>query len=170
MNLFKKPNDRDLKVFIVDDEEYYSSLTKVNLNKLGITDIKIFNNGEECLLEMINNTPDCVILDYLLVGGMNGEEILKRIKKDFKNVEVIILSGQEDVGIASDIMREGASDYIVKNNMSLFNLGNILKKLKIIINSKELQKWSERRLKLTYLLSIIVVWVLGVVYFIFLKK
>jgi len=159
--LLKKPSERSLKIYTVDDEEYYMNLVKANLEKLGYHDIKTFSKGEECLIEMVINKPDVIILDYLIKEGMNGDEILKRIKLNYKDIEVIILSGQEDVDVATDIIRQGATDYVVKNKMSFFNIGNTLSKISKIINSKELNVWKTRRIKLLYVILILSVWIFG---------
>jgi len=161
MKLLKKPSDRTIKIYTVDDEEYYMNLVRVNLEKLGYTNIKTFSNGEDCLLEIIKEKPDCVILDYLIKEGMNGDEILKRLKLNYPNIEVIILSGQEDVEIATNIIRQGAADYVVKNKMSFFNIGNTLSKINELVNSKELSQWKTRRIKLLFVLLIIAVWIFG---------
>jgi DNA-binding NtrC family response regulator len=159
--LLKKPSERPLKIFTVDDEEYYMELVKANLDKLGYHEVKAFSNGEECLLEIVKNKPDVVILDYVIKEGMNGDEILKRIKMNYPDIEIIILSGQEDVDIATNIIRQGATDYVVKNKMSFFNIGNTLSKIGDIVNSKELGIWKSRRIKLLYVLLIIAVWIVG---------
>lgn len=164
MKMLKKPIERSLKIYTVDDEEYYMELIKVNLEKLGYTDIKTFSNGEECLLEIVQDKPDCVILDYVIKEGLNGDEILKRIKLNYPEIEVIILSGQEDVEAATNIIREGANDYVVKNKMSFFNIGNTLNNINQLVNSNELSKWKSRRIKLLFLLLNIVVWTAGSVF------
>ena len=161
MKLLKRPKERNLLIYTVDDDEYYTKLIKVNLEKLGYNDIISFKSGEECLLEMSNKKPDCVILDYLLKDGLNGDEVLERINNEYKDVEVIILSGQEDVEVATNIIRQGATDYVVKNKMSFFNIGNTLNKIKKIVNSRELDLWKTRRIKLLLVLSIIFVWIIG---------
>lgn len=163
MNLLKKPSNRSLKIYTVDDEEYYMNLVKVNLEKLGYEDIKTFSTGEACLLEIVQEKPDCVILDYLIKEGMNGDEVLKRLKLNYPEVEVIILSGQEDVEIATNIIRNGATDYVVKNKMSFFNIGNTLKKITQLVNSTELGIWKSRRIKTLMVLLIILVWIFGAV-------
>jgi DNA-binding NtrC family response regulator len=161
MKLFKKPSERKLKIYTVDDEEYYMNLVKVNLEKLGYNDIKTFLTGEECLVEIVKEKPDCVILDYLIKEGMNGDEILKRLKLNYPDIDVIILSGQEDVEIATNIIRQGATDYVVKNKMSFFNIGNTLRKINQLVNSEEVSKWKTRRIKLLLVLLIIAVWIIG---------
>jgi DNA-binding NtrC family response regulator len=161
MALFKKPPKRSLKIYAIDDEEYYLSLIKVNLEKLGYNNIKTFLTGEECLLEIIKDKPDCIILDYLIKDGKNGDEILKKIKMNYPDIEVIILSGQENIEIATNIIKDGATDYIVKNKMSFFNIGNTLGKLNEILNSKELNKWKTRRIKTLYIIFILFIWIIG---------
>jgi DNA-binding NtrC family response regulator len=167
----RKPVERSLKIYAVDDEEYYLNLVKVNLSKLGYKDVKIFTNGEDLLLEIINEKPDCVILDYLISENMNGDDILKQIKRKYKDIEVIILSGQEDVKVATDIVKMGASDYVIKNKMTFFNIGTTLSRIKDVVNSVELGKWKTRRIKSLYVLLILITWiVLGVSLYIRLKN
>lgn len=105
-------------LFIVDD------------NKLMVTDLRnylkdrfgegivvsTFSDGESCL-ERINGDTHIVILDYYLQGD-NGLEILKRIKILNPKTEVIMLSANEDVGIAVELFRNGATDYVVKGRGS----------------------------------------------------
>jgi len=167
MRIFKKPSYRKLKIYTVDDEEYYMNLVKANLEKLGYSNIKIFFKGEDCLLEIVKDKPDVVILDYLINQGMNGDEILNKIKSEYKDIEVIILSGQEDVEIASNIIRHGASDYVVKNTLSFFNIGNTLKKIQEIVNSKELSIWKNRKTKLIYLILLLCTWIIGGIFIYF---
>ena len=161
MSLFKKPSNRRLKIYVVDDEEYYLKLIEASLRKLGHDDIKTFKTGEECLLEVIKERPDCVILDYIIKSGQNGDDILSKVKLHDKSIDVIILSGQEDVDIATNSIRIGATDYVVKNSMSFFNIGNTLGKINNIASSKDLLKWKDRRIRGLFILLIIIVWVFG---------
>lgn len=159
-SLYKSVSDK-LKIYIVDDEEYYLNLVKVNLINMGYNDIKIFNTGEECLLEIIKEKPNCIILDYLFQDGLNGDKILKQIKSKYPEIDVIILSGQEDVSIASNIIRDGATDYIVKNKMTFFNLSTSLSKLNDIMNVNKNNKNRTIRIKFHYLMALLLVWVIG---------
>ena len=131
-----------------------------------INDIKIFTTGEDCLLEIEKEIPDCVILDFLIKDGTNGDDILKFIKDKHPYIDVIILSGQEDITIATDIIKNGAFDYIVKNKMTFFNLNCTLKNIKDKIFYKHKIKKSKR----IYLLLIILVYVIGTISFIIKNK
>ena len=153
-NVIKNVN---IKIYIVDDEEYYLNLEKVNLNKYGFKDVKIFSSAEECLLQIENEEPDCVIIDYLLKDGMNGDDFLKIVDKEYPNIYVLVLSGQEDVEIATNIIKGGAYEYVVKNKMTFFNLNESLNKIKQI-KRIELKRKNKT---LLYVLLIVLIWVLG---------
>lgn len=162
--LFNIPSFRKINLFVVDDVEYYSTLIKVNLEKFGYKDIKIFDNGENVIDKLNNSNPDCIILDHILSDDddkLNGIDVLKHIKLYKSNINVIILSGQENTGIAATMMKEGAYDYIIKNEMTFFNLKNVLFRLEDSINQKERNKWREKRFKFLLLILIVIVWVIG---------
>lgn len=141
----KKPTKRDIKIYAVDDDIYYRNLILANLKKLGFSDVKAYTKGEDCILDIKNDKPDVILLDYVLKEGMNGDEILKIIKNIHSDIEVIILSGLEDIDIATSVINYGASDYVVKNKLSFFNIGNTLKNIDKIINLKELDVWRSKR-------------------------
>lgn len=154
-----KKINKDIKIYIVDDEEYYLNLEKVSLDKYGFKDIKIFNTAEKCLLEIEKEEPDCVIIDYLLQGGMNGDDFLKIVTKKHPDIYVLVLSGQEDISIATQIIKDGAYEYLVKNKMTFFNLNDSLNKIKEILKIEEKTKNRTR----IYFGLIILTWILGVV-------
>lgn len=162
MSIIKKIKyikNSDIKIYIVDDEEYYLNLMKINLNKFGYTDVEMFTSGEECLIKIEIDKPTCVILDFLIKTGTNGDGILKNIKQKYPNIEVIILSGQEDITIATDIMKNGAYDYIVKDKMTVFNLNNTLTSiLDMKISENKLDKSKN---KFIYLITS--VWIIGII-------
>ncbi|MES2285101.1 MAG: response regulator [Bacteroidota bacterium] len=116
--------DPKLNIFIVDDNKLLViSLKKYLENRFGSSiNISTFYDGESCL-ENINKNTHIVILDYFLDGmninAKNGIEILKEIKKHNAKTEVIMLSRNEDVAVAIESFRAGASGYVVKGDNSL---------------------------------------------------
>ncbi|MDF2437911.1 MAG: hypothetical protein K0Q95_2287 [Bacteroidota bacterium] len=105
-----------INLYIVDDNRSMLVALRQYLsgrfgNKLRIS---TFEDGETCL-KNINEFTDVVILDYFL-QGKNGNEILKTIKELNPRTEVIMLSGNEDVGTAVESFRLGAKNFVVKNN------------------------------------------------------
>lgn len=107
-----------LNLFIVDDNKSMVAALKQYLqSKFGENiNITTFYDGESCL-EKINQYTDMVILDHFL-NGKNGLEVLKEIKEINPKTEVIMLSSNEDIALAIQSFRAGATDYIVKGPSS----------------------------------------------------
>lgn len=109
-------NYRETKLFIVDgDKSMALGLSQYLTYKFGDNlKISTFTTGESCL-EKIDQNTNFVVLAYFL-NGKNGNEILKSIKLINPKTEIIMHSSNEDIGIAIDSFRNGASDYMIKGN------------------------------------------------------
>jgi DNA-binding NtrC family response regulator len=59
--------------------------------------------------------PDLITLDYSLADG-NGKDVLMKIKNSNPNIPVIVISGQEDITTAIELLKLGASDYFIKDD------------------------------------------------------
>ena len=107
-----------LNLFIVDDNKSLVTALKQYLQTKfeGNINITTFYDGESCL-EKINQYTDMVILDHFL-NGKNGLEVLKEIKQINPKTEVIMLSSNEDIALAIQSFRAGATDYVVKGPSS----------------------------------------------------
>ena len=107
-------------IFIVEDSLVYKDLIVGYLQSKKFQNIKTFKNGEECL-KMLDLKPDLIVLDYYF-EGINGLELMKKVKESQPEIDFIFLSAQNDVEIAVKIMRMGAADYIIKNEKAPHNL------------------------------------------------
>jgi DNA-binding NtrC family response regulator len=170
INIFDKifgvQPQRKLNLYIVEDVIYYAKMLEINLENIGYENIKLFHNGEDVVNYLKINTTDCIILDHILSeDGLNGSDVLSFVNKNNPKVKVIILSGQENVEVAANMMKEGAYDYIIKNDMALFNLKNTLSRLEEFINEKEKAVWRDKRIKFLYIILIIILWILALVVF-----
>ncbi|MDP2387814.1 MAG: response regulator [Bacteroidota bacterium] len=120
---------QELNLFIVDD----NSLVLTNLrNYLNIrfgNDLKIstFHTGANALKE-VNKDTDIVILDYDL-GAENGNDVLKSIKKINSNTEVIMFTSNDEIGVAIESFRNGASDYVIKGDKELKKIASLINKI-----------------------------------------
>jgi DNA-binding NarL/FixJ family response regulator len=103
-----------LNLFIVDDNKLAVTDLRYYLqNKFGASiNISTFSDGESCLAK-VNKETNIVILDYFM-GGKNGLDTLKSIKAINPKTEVIMLSGNEDMALAIETFRAGATDYVIK--------------------------------------------------------
>jgi len=105
--------DKAFKIFVVEDDEWYRRLLVHNLSLNPDYEIHAFETGKECLSKL-EEKPDVITLDYRL-PDMKGLDVLKQIKSVNEEVEVILISEQDDISIVVELLKEGAYDYIVKS-------------------------------------------------------
>jgi len=99
-------------VLIIEDEVILSkNLTKF-LEREGF-EAKAVPDGEQGLKILDSFRPDAVLLDYNL-PGMNGLEVLQKIRQRDRHVKVIMVTGHGNVQVAVDAMKGGADDYLAK--------------------------------------------------------
>lgn len=101
-----------MKIMLVDDEKRFLSTTKKLLEKKGYSVITAAG-GEAALKALETHAVHVVVLDVKM-PEMDGIETLKRIKRRFPLVEVIMLTGHATVESAIDGMKSGAIDYLMK--------------------------------------------------------
>ncbi len=115
------------RIFIVEDDVMIATLMKQNLEKSGDHEITHFQTGEECI-NILPEYPDIVSIDYNL-PGINGLDLMERVKAYDQAIMVIMVSGQEDLEVVLETYKKGASDYIMKNDNMFVNLENSVKSL-----------------------------------------
>lgn len=106
-------DDKSFKIFVVEDDEWYSRLLLHNLSLNPDYEIESFTNGKDCLNNLHKN-PDVITLDYRL-PDMQGLEILKEIKAENEDIQVILISEQDEIDVVVELLKYGAYDYIVKS-------------------------------------------------------
>ena len=113
-------------IYLVEDDPLFVNIIEGQLSKLKLTNFKTFTRGEDCLAE-IKNHPQYLFVDFSL-EGLNGLDILREAKKTSKHTRVYMLTALEDKTIEQQCLKEGAIDYIVKNEEGLAKFKKILKK------------------------------------------
>ncbi len=106
--------DTHLKIFVVEDDEWYNRLLVHTLSLNVDYEIKSFHTAGE-FLKCLQESPDIVTLDYRL-PDMNGLDLLKKIKEENSEVQVILISEQNDIETVVNLLKFGVYDYIVKTN------------------------------------------------------
>jgi two-component system OmpR family response regulator len=121
-------------VFLVDDDKMFLSSLKNALSsefKKGL-EISTFTSGEECL-KNINGKPDIIVLDYILNDdehpqAIDGMKVLQEVKKvDYRDILVVMLSGQDKLQVAIDSIKNGAYEYVAKSESAFVRIRNIIK-------------------------------------------
>ena len=100
------------KVLLIDDEERFLKTTQMLLEK---EDAIVFtaSDGWKGIDLLKDNRVDVVVLDVKM-PGIDGIEVLRRIKADYPLVEVIMLTGHATIETAIDGLKMGAFDYLTK--------------------------------------------------------
>jgi len=129
------------RVLLVDDEvEFVQTVAKrLKRNKLSV---QAAHSGDDALRHLAGNPTDVVVLDVKM-PGMDGIEVLRRIKARQPLVEVIMLTGHASVDAAIDGMESGAFDYLMKP----VEFDELLYKIQDAHRKKSLQEAKIRSLK-----------------------
>ena len=105
--------------------------------------VKTAADGIQAVSELENHPPDLVLLD-LMLPGIDGLSVLKKIKKQNKNIIVIIVSGASDLDLAVETMKMGAFDFIKKPYVAQELLLVIRNALRISYERRELDHLKKR--------------------------
>ena len=100
-------------IFIVDDEKAISKLLKYWVKDKWDYETEVFDSGESVLKRLDSKKPDLLLLDIML-PGISGLDVLKKIRTKDEQLPVIMLSAQGNVETAVDSLRYGAYDYFPK--------------------------------------------------------
>jgi CheY-like chemotaxis protein len=100
------------RILVVDDEVQVNELLRDFLNGLGYI-VKNAVSGREALRLAEIFQPDVVVLD-ILMPTMSGGEVLDRLRADHPSTRIIMLSANQDPGVARSTLARGAFDYLPK--------------------------------------------------------
>lgn len=116
-------------IFIVEDDVAYARVIRHSLENKNYANIKVFSSGEECI-ENLDLNPEIILLDYRLgEGKLNGLEVLKRIKKINPDIQIVFLTSVEKLEIATNTIKTGAYDYVVKSEAAMERIRNVIRRI-----------------------------------------
>lgn len=118
-----------LRVLVIDDEEELVSTLVERMILRGI-DAHGALTAMEGLQRLQKQDIDVVILDVMM-PGMDGLELLKKIKKEHPSTQVILLTGRGSERESQIGLAEGAFDYLIKP----INIEDLIERMKQAVNS-----------------------------------
>ncbi len=120
-------------ILIIEDEQTISHLIEFNLKKEGFKTI-IAEDANYAMLILKDFIPDVIILD-LMLPGLQGEDFLRLIKSknEYKDIAVVILSAKSQESLITQLLADGADDYIVKP----FSVKVLIAKIKALLRRIE---------------------------------
>ncbi|MBS1488455.1 MAG: sigma-54-dependent Fis family transcriptional regulator [Bacteroidetes bacterium] len=114
-----------IKIFVVEDDPTYTKYLQYVLGLNPDFDTAFFSKGLDCL-NQLHKKPAVITLDYSL-PDMAGEKVLKAIREYDPNISVIVISAQEKIGTAVELLKLGAFDYIIKDEEAKDRILNAIK-------------------------------------------
>lgn len=125
------------RILIIDDDIHIGNVLEETLLKEGYEVSRAYS-GTEALLILSQSKPNLVLLD-LMLPGLNGEDVLPKIK----GIPVIVVSAKVDIDNKVDLLLGGAVDYVTKP----FHMKELLARISIHIRNSESMRSS---LELTF--------------------
>ncbi len=134
--------ERKAKILIADDEEIIRLLEEQVLIKLGHEVIQA-GDGEAALLMAQEHKPDLMLLD-LLMPGLSGIEVCKRLRQDKKtrDIRIIVITGMDTKTALEESILAGADDFLAKP-IDVLELGVRVRSMLRTQNILDDQQWLE---------------------------
>ena len=138
-----------IKLLVIDDDEIDRLQLKRALKATEfdyqLTECESPRSMTEILLK---ESFDCIFLDYLLPGD-NGLSLLKKLRDTGVKAPVVIITSQGNESIAVELMKAGASDYIVKNNINSQTIGQVIRNMLRMSSVEKEREAAETALKVS---------------------
>jgi len=114
------------RILIIDDDIHIGNMLEEALSKEGYQTFRAYS-GTEALTTIKNDNIDLILLD-LMLPGINGEDIVKKVNK---TIHIIVISAKTSSIDKAKVLLDGANDYITKPFEKIELLARIQVQLRI---------------------------------------
>lgn len=128
-------SEEPFKIFLVEDDVIFAKIISYHLSLNPDNQVEIFSDGKSMIKNLYKN-PSLVTLDYHL-PDMTGLEVLKQVREFNLDIPVVIVSGQQDLATAIELLKKGAYDYILKDQDTKERLWNITRNIRENLKLKQ---------------------------------
>jgi Response regulator containing CheY-like receiver, AAA-type ATPase, and DNA-binding domains len=138
-------NKSETNILVVDDEIGYRTVLNNALTERGFY-VKTAGSGEDALEVLNNQEFPIIILDMKLPGGIDGLELLQKVKEQY-NTSVLIMTAYGGIETAVEAMKRGAFNYITKPfslDEIILNVDRMIAQHNIIEENKHLHSELEK--------------------------
>jgi putative two-component system response regulator len=138
----------DNRIMVVDDERVVNAILARYLSQVGYSCVTAQSGAEA--LGKLEAEPCALALCDVRMPGMDGIELLKRIKQYDEEIAVIMVSAVDNREVAVEAMRAGAYDYVIKPfhfDEVLISVQRALENRRLIMERKEYQRELERKVE-----------------------
>lgn len=123
------------KIFIVEDDPWYGEILEYHLSLNEDYVINRFTTGKECLANL-HKKPDLITIDFSL-PDFTGDKLYEKIRQTDDSIPVVVISGQEEVTVAVNLLKMGVTDYLVKDENTKDMLWNAVIRIRKMGNLKK---------------------------------
>lgn len=102
-----------MKLLIVEDDPKIASFLKKGLEEEYFC-VDVCDNGEDAIYLATTNLYDVIILDIMLKGGIEGDEVCQKIRTHKIATPIIMLSAKSTISDKVTLLNTGADDYLTK--------------------------------------------------------
>lgn len=102
----------DVTLLVVDDAPFFRRLLADLLQTQGYGVLEAASGLE--VIDLVNRQQVDVLLSDIEMPGMNGPELLRRVKRQHPDLPVILISAHHDFQVAREVLRDGALEYLTK--------------------------------------------------------
>ncbi|WP_026954435.1 sigma-54-dependent transcriptional regulator [Algoriphagus vanfongensis] len=116
------------KIFIVEDDPWYGQILEYHMSLNPDYEVTLLQTAQACL-DRMHLKPDLITVDFSL-PDMTGDKLFKKIKEYNSLIPVIVISAQEDISVAVNLLKAGVSDYLIKDESTKDLLWNSVLKIR----------------------------------------
>ena len=145
-------SEKDLQVLIIDDDEVDRLAIRRHLEKSQFQ-VALFESGNasEAISYLQDFTFNCIFLDYRLPDA-DGISLVRQLRLEGHYMPIIVLTGQGDEQIAVELMKAGASDYLVKSRLSPDILSSLIRNSLNVYRAEQRIRAAQQQLRQTNLI------------------
>ena len=127
----------ELVIILVDDEDDLRSSIKLTLRIEGFQ-VHDFDNGEEAItfVQQLPSIKNTILISDILMPGLSGVELMRRIKAELPELPTIALTGYGDKPMVTELLRAGCDDFLEKPA----NAQELVETITRVFNHKQLLK------------------------------
>ena len=133
-------------VLLVDDDKTGCTMMALTLREAGVKNVHTLSDSRQVLPFLQEEGASLVLLD-LLMPHLSGQELLSAIRRDYPGIQVVVISGANELSLAVECMKLGALDYLNKPTEAVRLIACVKNALRINAMQGELLSLKKRMLE-----------------------
>lgn len=103
-----------MKIIVVEDDKVLSLLLSKMIERLGHEIISVVTKGSEAIDQIIDHSPDLILMDIMLEDNIDGITVMEKIRENNLSHPVIYITGNSDSVNYDRAKATGFEEYLIK--------------------------------------------------------